>query len=378
MIPLFKPSLGKEELTNLEQVFNTGYITLGPKTKEFEERFAAYVGTPYAVGTSSCTIALQMALDVLKVKGGEVCVPPLTFVSTVTAAVYNQATPVYVDVDPDTLCMDPADLEKKITKKTKAIIPVHYGGHPCDMDRILAIAKAKNIPVLEDCAHTGGAYYKNKQTGSFGDMGCFSFHAVKPLAAGDGGMVTTHNENYARQLGSLRWLGASKDTYQRDKKGYDWYYEISCLGYKGYMNDITAAIAMAQLEKLESMNERRRKIADLYNEAFKGLDWLKTPVIRSYAKSSHHNYATKIDTERISRDDFMEHLKSNGISSGVHYMPIYQHPYYRVEDPRTPVAESVWQKIVLLPLFSSMTESEIQQVIDAVTGYAKIKKTISV
>jgi perosamine synthetase len=312
-------------------------------------------------------------MDVLNVKGGEVCVPPLTFVSTVAAVVYNGATPVYVDIDPETLCLDPEDFKRKITPKTKAVIPVHYGGHPCEMEEIQSLADRHGIAVVEDCAHAVGARFRGRSVGAFGVMGCFSFQAVKPLACGDGGMITTQDPNHDRILRSLRWLGADKDTYQRDQKGYDWYYEITRLGYKGYMNDITAAIGLAQLEKLDAMNARRGEIVGRYHEAFRSLGWFQTPVERAHVKHAHHNYAIKIDTERVNRAKFMEELKQKGISTGVHYLPVYKHPYYKTTDPKTPVTEAVWEKIVLLPLFSSMTDEEIQTVIDAVKSYQGIK-----
>jgi perosamine synthetase len=371
VIPLFRPSLGEEELANLAEVFRSGYITLGPKTAEFETRFAAYQGSRHAVGLANATIALQMSLDLCGVEGGEVLVPPLTFVSTVAAAVYNRAKPVYVDVDPVTLNMDPTDLERKITSRSRAIVPVHYGGHPCEMDGIMELSATHNIPVVEDCAHATGSMYKDQMVGTFGIVGCFSFHAVKPLATGDGAMATTQNDQIDRDLRQLRWLGATKDTHGREAEGagYDWYYEIDRLGYKAYMNDITAAIGLAQLEKQSRLTKQRRDVAKMYDAAFSNVDWIETPVENMHTFSVYHNYAIKLDSKRVDRAKFIDHMKQRGVTVGVHYLPIYKHTYYRDVEASTPVAEEVWQRLALLPLYADMTPNDVACVVDSVLAY---------
>jgi len=228
MIPIFKPLMNKEEiLYELGKIFDSGWIGLGPKTAEFEEKFANYIGVKYAVGVNSATAALHLGCRVLGLKeDDEVIVPSMTFVSTAIAPLYCQAIPVFADIEEDTLCIDPRDVEKKITPKTKVIIPVHYGGHACRMDEIMGIAKKHNLSVIEDVAHGCGGKYKRAKLGSIGIMGCFSFHAVKNLPTGDGGMVTTNNKEIYNKLKKLRWVGISKDTWGRSTEGYSWQYSV--------------------------------------------------------------------------------------------------------------------------------------------------------
>lgn len=369
MIPIFRPSMGDEEIEAVAEVLKSGWIGLGPKTKEFESKFSDYIGVKYAVGLNSCTAALHLALNVLGINSGEVITTPITFVSTAHAILYNSATPVFADIQEDTLNIDPHDIEKKITPKTKAIIPVHYGGHPCDMDEISAIASEHNLYVIEDAAHACGAEYKGEKAGALGNLGCFSFHAVKNLATGDGGMLTVNEESVYRKLLKIRWLGISQDTFQRNVKGYGWYYEVEHLGFKEHMNDITAAIGLVQLKKLEKGNARREEIANRYNEEFSKVEWVEVPVRKTYIKSSFHNYAIKVT--KGDRNKLIAYLAEMGISAGVHYMPLYKHPIYKKLGIKgdCPVAEKVWGKVVLLPLYPDMTDSDIEKVISAVKSF---------
>ena len=371
MIPIFRPSMDEEEIEAVAEVLKSGWMGLGPKTKEFEERFAEYIGTKYAVALNSCTAALHLALNVLGINSGEVITTPITFVSTAHAILYNSATPIFADVQEDTLNIDPVDIERKITRKTKAIIPVHYGGYPCDMDEILDIANEHNLYVIEDAAHACGAEYKGKKAGSLSDIGCFSFHAVKNLATGDGGMITTNDKTVYEKLLKLRWLGINRSTYQRDNKGYSWYYDVESVGFKTHMNDITASIGLVQLRKLDKMNAKRQEIVKRYNEAFADLDWIDTPVKRDYVKSSLHNYAIKVN--RGDRNELIAHLADKGISAGVHYMPLYMHPIYKKLwiKGNCPVADSVWKKVVILPLYPDMTEKDVEMVVESVRDFGR-------
>lgn len=369
MIPIFKPWMGKEEIEAVAQVLESGWIGLGPRTKEFEERFAQYIGTKFAIGVNSGTAALRLAINVLGINSGEIITTPITFVSTAHVILYNNATPVFADVQEDTLNIDPNDIEKKITPLTRAIIPVHYGGHPCDMDEILKIASEHNLYVIEDAAHACGAEYKGKKAGSLSDFGCFSFHAVKNLATGDGGMITTDNEVAYQKLRMLRWVGINADTAQRSQSGYSWYYEVEHLGFKEHMNDIIAAIGLAQLKKLDKGNAKRRQIVSRYNQALKDLDWIQTPTERDYVRSSLHNYAIKVT--RGDRNKLISYLAEKGISAGVHYMPLYLHPFYKVKgiSGHCSTADEVWQKVVLLPLYPDMTDEDIDKIIEAVRNF---------
>ena len=369
MIPIFRPSMGDEEIGAVAEVLKSGWIGLGPKTKEFEERFAEYIGTKYAVALNSCTAALHLALNVLGINSGEVITTPITFVSTAHAIIYNNASPIFADVQEDTLNIDPTDIKKKITPKTKAIIPVHYGGHPADMDEIRDIAIEHDLYVIEDAAHACGAEYRGKKAGSLSDIGCFSFHAVKNLATGDGGMITTNDEKVYQKLLKLRWLGINKGTYQRDTKGYSWYYDVEEIGFKTHMNDITAAIGLVQLRKLDAMNAKRRKIVKRYNEAFEDLDWIETPVEKEHVKSSLHNYAIKVN--KGDRNELIAYLAEKGVSAGVHYMPLYMHPIYKklgIEDD-CPVADRLWRKVVILPLYPDMTKEDVEMVVEGVREF---------
>ena len=368
MIPLFKPAYDEQELEALREPFTTGWIGLGPKTKEFEDRFAEFIGVPYAVGMNSGTAALHLGMKILDLEGGEVITTPITFVSTNHAILYNHAIPVFADVEEDTLNLDVREIPKLITPRTRAIALVHYGGHACDMDAVLEIARQHNLAVIEDCAHACGGTYKGKKLGSLGTAGCFSFHAVKNLACGEGGMLTVRDESQSARLRSLRWLGISKSTWDRaSEAAYAWYYEVNEMGYKCHMNDIPAAIGLVQLKKLENLNRRRREIAAIYTKAFSGLAWLKTPVEKSYAHSAQHNYVVKV----IHRDRFMEYLAKKGISTGVHYYPNHLYNLYKPFYRKLPVAEKIWQHLVTLPLYPDLAQSQIDHIIETVINFGR-------
>jgi len=374
MIPLFRPSLGEEELEAVRQTFESGWVGLGPRTGEFEEAFAEYVGVKHAVGTASATDALQLALKTFGVEGGEVITPSMTFVSTNHAILYNDAKPVFADIEADTLCLDIEDVKEKITSKTKAIIPVHYGGHPCDMDPLMEVAKDHGVMVLEDAAHAAGAEYKGRKIGSIGNAGSFSFQAIKNMTTGEGGMITTDDAKMDARLRKLRWVGINKDTISRSMAKYSWYYEVDELGYKCHLSDIQAAIGLVQLKKLdEYLNAGRTRVAERYNEAFEGLDWLSRPVEHNWANRVYWNYVLQLD----GRDSLGAALNDKGISFGVHYMPNHLHPFYQeliqdgtIEKPKVPVTMEVWERILCLPIFAGLKDAEIEKIIDTVTGFS--------
>ncbi len=366
-VPLFKPELGEEELSALREIFKTGWVGLGPKTAEFEKKFSEYIGTDFAVGLNSCTAALDLALRVRHFDGGEVLVPAITFVSTPHAVLYNNLRPVFVDVDPETLCMDTTDFERKITPRTKAVIPVHLGGHPVDMDPVVEIARAKNIFVVEDVANACGGEYKGKKLGSIGDFGCFSFEAKKNLTTGDGGMITIHDETMVAPLKRLRWCGIDKDTWKRfsENKNYSWYYEVRELGWKYNMNDIASAIGLVQLKKLDELLAKKSRIVNNYKIALKDISWLELPVEREWARGAWWLFIVKVPE----RDRFIEHLASRGITTGVHFMPMHHHPLYKKYGADVPKTEKVWPRMVTLLFYPSMTDSEFEEVIDAVKTF---------
>lgn len=374
MIQVFTPSMGEEEIEAVAEVIRSGWIGLGPKTKLLEESFASYVGVDYAVGVNSCTAALDLALKLLGVgSGDDVLVPTMTFVSTAHAVAYNNARPIFVDCEQDTLNFDLLDLCSKITPRTKAIIVVHYGGRPTDMDLLRDIAG--DIPIIEDCAHAAGSTFNGKMCGSIGDIGCFSFHAVKNLAAGDGGCLTMNNKEFHDKAKRLRWLGIDKGTWDRtgDDRSYWWKYDVNEIGLKCHMNDITAALALVQLGKLDNMNERRRDIASMY---FKGLSSLVDCGVRlpindgEGFSSSWHIFHLKVNPS--DRDDLSEHLRDFGVNTGVHYMPIHLYNCYGWQPP---LAESEKMKdcILTLPMHAGLTDDEVVYIIESIKGfYAKV------
>lgn len=378
LIPVFRPNYGKEEIEAVNKVIKSGWVGLGPKTEEFEERFARYIGVPYAIAVNSATSALHLALLAAGIKkGDEVIVPALTFVSTAHAVLYVGATPVFVDIEPDTLCISADDTARKITKKTRAIIPVHYGGHPCDMDKLKKIADSYNLTIIEDAAHACGSSYRGKKIGSISQFTCFSFHAVKNLATGDGGMITVKNQKIARKLRQLRWLGINRNTWDRigkirkskksSYKAYDWYYEVGELGYKYHMNDITAALGLVQLSKLDEANQKRHLLTNRYNNKLNKLSEIKCPVIKPNIISSHHNYVIRCKK----RDDLHTFFREKSISSSVHYMPLHLQPYYKKVCPKTslPIVENEWKQLLTLPLYPQLTFKQQDYIIDCINEF---------
>lgn len=370
MIPVFRPSVGEEELEAIREVLESGWLGLGPKTALFEERFKEYVGIEYAVGLNSCTAALHLALKVLGIgEGDEVLVPPMTFVSTIHAILYNEATPVFVDVEEETLIMSIDDIERKISPKTRVILPVDYAGHPVDLDPILKIAKDKGIYVIEDAAHACGAKYKGRKVGSISDLTCFSFHAVKNLTTGEGGMITTSNEEIDNRLRKLRWVGINKDTWSRSlpskKPSYAWQYDVEELGYKYHMSDINAAIGLVQLKKLDEMNRRRHEIFEVYNQNLDDLGEVAALIEKEYVESAHHIYALKVER----RDELVSHLKKNDIAPGVHYFPCHLYTFYKNFKADVPVTERIWESLISLPMYPDLTEDEIERVIQGVRSF---------
>ena len=368
MIPIFRPWFDEAEVEAVREVLLSGWVGPGQKVEELEARFAHYVGASHAVSLNSCSAALLLALKTLDVAGGEVITTPMTFVSTNHAILQNQATPVFCDIDPQTLNIDPKAIAARITPRTRAIMVVHFAGHPCDMDAILALANSHGIPVVEDAAHACGARYKDRMIGGMGTLTCFSFDARKNLSTGDGGILTTNDPALADRARKLRWMGISRGTYDRFRKNGTarrWEYEVGELGYKCYMNDLNAAIGLVQLGKLESANAQRREIFLQYERAFDALDWLQTPTERAEVRSAMHAYVARTSQ----RDGLIDHLEQRGIDSGVHYKPCHLFDVYRPYCAALPVTDALWPQLITLPMFPSMTQSEVERVIAAVRDF---------
>jgi len=370
MIQLFKPCITEEAIEAVAEVLRSGWIGLGPKTQEFEQVFAEYVGAKHAIALNSCTAALHLALIVSGVgEGDEVITTPLSFVSTNHAILYCGATPVFADVDPQTCNIDPDSIKRLITKKTKAIVCVHYGGYPCDLDAIYEIARDNNLKVIEDAAHAAGSIYKGRRIGSFG-LTCFSFHAVKNLPIGDGGMITTGSDETATRLRRLRWLGIDKDTYTRTEEDvgtYAWKYSVSELGYKYHMNDIAAAIGLAQLEVLDRDNACRNILGRIYDRHLKHPNIIRKCSqfeIDVTTRSAQHLYWIQV----FRRDALVAKLKRNGIAVGVHYIPNNQFQLYASCRGDTPHARSVGETIISLPLHLGLSYIDIHKVIGVINS----------
>jgi len=368
MIPIFRPDFDEAEVQAVREVLLSGWVGPGPKVDELERRFAEYVGSRFAVSVNSCSSALLLALKVLGVEGKEVITTSLTFVATNHAILQNGATPVFCDVDPETMNVDPEQVAAAITEQTAAILVMHYGGHPCDMDSIVASAQKHGIPVVEDAAHACGARYQGRRTGTLGTIGCFSFHAIKNLSTCDGGMLTTDDEQLAARLKRLRWMGISRDTWERFRTGTKsraWDYDVEEVGYKFHMNDLNAAIGLVQLGKLEGANAQRREIALQYERAFSDLDWVKTPVERPGVQSAYHAYVARV----ADRDGLIDHLAEQQIDASVYYKPNHLYSVYEPFSTPLPVTESVWQTLITLPLYPSMAQEQVDQVIEAVRSF---------
>ena len=369
MIPIAKPTIGKEELKNIEKVFKTNWLGMGSFVYEFEKRIEKYIGVKYAIATNTGTTAIHLALASVGVKpGDEVIVPSLTFAGSVQPIINLQAKPVFCEVEEDTLNIDVCDMARCITKKTKAILVVHYGGLPCNMNAILKIAKKKKIKVVEDAAHAFGSRYKGKRIGSFGDVACFSFDPIKNITCGEGGCVTTNSSKLAEVLRRKRLLGISKDTWMRYKNKRSWFYEIVTEGYRYHMSNINAAVGLAQFEKLEKFLNKKKKIVKAYDNSFKNLEGVAL-LRRDYKETAPFNYTMKIvrNKSKINRNDFVQKMAKEGISVGINYIPNHMQPFFKAYRKKLPVTERVWKEIVSLPLFYDMKKEELKKVITVAT-----------
>jgi dTDP-4-amino-4,6-dideoxygalactose transaminase len=369
-LPFHKPDIGDEEIDAVAEALRSGWLTTGPKVHTFEHAFARYIGAPHAVAVNSCTAALHLALDAVGLReGDEVLIPTMTFAATAEVVFYFKARPVLVDCEPDTLNVDPAGLEKSLSSRTRAIIPVHYAGHACDMARILEIAATRQLKVIEDAAHALPAAYKGQTVGTLGDLACFSFYATKTLCTGEGGMVTTANPDYAESVRMMSLHGISKDAWKRYSAEGSWYYEISKPGFKYNMTDIAAALGIVQLGKCDRMWEARKRIAEIYHEAFRDLDEVVRPVVRGDVKHAWHLYPIRLDLDqlRISRAEFITRMREQNIGVSVHFIPLHQHPFYRntygYQQQDFPNASSAYERLVSLPIYPSMTENDAADVV---------------
>ncbi len=372
-LPFALPDTGIEEIKEVAEAIESGWVTTGPKTKQFEMEFAAAVGAKHAIAVNSCTAAMHIALEAVGVgKGDEVITTPYTFAATAAVIRYFDATPVFVDVDPETLNIDPARIQAAITGKTKAILPVHIAGLPADMDAIRATADRYHLPVIEDAAHAFPAKYNGSTIGSLSEMTCFSFYATKTITTGEGGMLCTQNDEFAERCRMMALHGISKDAWKRYTAEGSWYYEILSPGFKYNMSDIAAGMGLAQLRKADMMLEKRRAIARAYNAGFSQFPHFQLPHDDPSHQHAWHLYMLRLNLDMLAIDRalFVEELKKRHIGVSVHFIPLHLHPYYRKLYGCTPgdypVAYREYLREISLPIYSKMTRSDVEDVIDAV------------
>jgi len=371
--PFHQPSIEDEEIQEVVDTLKSGWITTGPKTKLFEKKFQEYIGCKHAIAVSSCTAGLHLALVAAGVgQGDEVITTPYTFATTGEVIIQIGAKPVFVDIEEDGFNIDVTKIPEAITPETKAIIPVHFAGEPCDMDEIMKIAQENNLFVIEDAAHAVGAEYKGKKIGNIGDVTVFSFYATKNLTTGEGGMVTTNNDELAEKIRLLSLHGISKDAWKRYTAEGSWYYEILYAGYKYNMTDIQASLGIHQLNKLEKFLSIRQKYAQRYSSAFADVSEIKTPPVNHHVRHAWHLYVIRLNSASLSidRKQFIEALKAENIGSSVHFIPLHLHPYYKkkygYKQGDYPNSEQVYSRVISLPLFPKMADADLEDVIKAV------------
>jgi dTDP-4-amino-4,6-dideoxygalactose transaminase len=368
------------EIDEVVASLKSGWLGTGPKTHKFEEMFKEYKGSKYAMALNSCTAALHLSMLAIDIKpGDEVIVPAMTFASTASVVIHAGGTPVFADCEKDTMNIDPGDIERKISPKTKAIIPVHFAGRACNMDAIMDIANRHDLKVVEDCAHAIETEYQGKKAGTFGDLGCFSFYVTKNIVTGEGGMAITDNEEYADMMKIMALHGMSKDAWKRfSDSGYK-HYQVLYPGYKYNMMDIQAAIGIHQLPRVNRYWKRRQEIWNRYNEAFEDLPVFTPAPIEHGTRHSYHLYTLLLDVDNLNlnmtRDKFLEEMTKRNIGVGVHYIALHLHPYYQktfgYKRGDFPNAEWISDRTVSMPLSAKLTDEDVEDVTEAVKGIIK-------
>ena len=367
-----KQKIDEDDINSVVKVLKGDYLTTGPIVSEFENSVAKYVGTKYAVAVSNGTAALHMACYAAGIsEGDEVLVPAITFAASSNCVLYCGGKPVFIDIDPKSYNIDINKIKEKITSKTKAIIPVDFAGQSVDMDSILKIAEEYNLIVIEDAAHALGSEYKNEKVGSKAHMTEFSFHPVKPITTGEGGVVVTNSKELYEKMILFRSHGITRNSELMTENQGPWYYEQIDLGYNYRLTDIQSALGLSQIKKLDDFILKRREIVNKYNEAFKELEEIVTPFENEYSKSGHHIYVLLLNLDKLKcgRKEIFEALQAENIGVNVHYLPVYLHPYYKklgYKKGECPVAEDIYNRMITIPLFPSMTNKDVKDVIKAV------------
>jgi perosamine synthetase len=379
-IPYGRQSIDEKDVVAVCSVLRSDWLTTGPKIVEFEEAIANYVGAKYAVAVSNGTAALHCAMYALGIgPGNEVIVPPITFAASANCVCYMGAKPVFADVEPDTLLINPVEVERQITSKTKVIIAVDYAGQPCDYDTLQALARKYDLALVADGCHALGAEYKGQKVGTLAEMTVFSFHPVKHIATGEGGMIVTDNEEFAERMRKFRNHGISLDAQQREKIG-SWFYEMDDLGYNYRITDIQCALGISQLKKLPGFLKRRREIARQYDLAFKDINEISPLTVKDDILHAYHLYVVRLNSKLagMDRKDLFHKLRRKGIGVNVHYIPVHLHPYYRRKfgygPGLCPVAEDAYEAILSLPIFPEMSDEDVKRVVEAIRAAVGPKK----
>lgn len=377
-MPFHRAWLEDDEIQEVVDTLKSGWLTTGSKTHRFEEDFKNYIGCRHAIGLNSCTAGLHLSLVALELDSdSEVITTPMTFPATANVAVHERLRPVFVDIEPGTLNIDPAKIEEKISSKTKAIFPVHFAGHPCDMDAIQAIADKHNLVVIEDAAHALESSYKGKKIGNLGHMTSFSFYANKNITTGEGGMLTVNDDELADKIRVMRLHGLNKDAWKRYGNSGFAHWQLHTPGYKYNMPDISAALGIHQLKKVNKFLEIRKRYVEIYDEAFKDIPELEIMVRKDYAQSAYHIYiiALRLECLTIDRDQFLNEIQARGIGVAVHYIALHLQPYYQKEFKTKaedcPVASSYSERVLTLPLYPKMSAKDVTRVIETVRDLAK-------
>ena len=377
-LPFHKSWLEEEEHREVEDTLNSGWLTTGPKTQKFEEAFKDYIGCRHAVALNSCTAGLNLALTVQKfAEGDEVITTPMTFPATANVILLQRLKPVFADIEPGALTIDPRKIEAKITPRTRAIIPVHFAGHPCDMTPIQELADRHKLVIIEDAAHALESRYKGKKIGNLGHATAFSFYANKNITTGEGGMLVTNDDALAETLRIMRLQGISRDAWKRYGKSGFSHWEQTLVGHKCNMSDLNASIGLHQIKKVERFMTLRKKYVSMYDRAFADVAELETPVVRDYATHAHHIYVVSLRLEclTIDRDGFLDAIQSAGIGVALHYVALHLQPYYvknfNTKPQDFPIASNYSERVISLPLYPKMSSADVERVIGTVKDLIK-------
>ena len=377
-LPFALPDIDEEDIAAVVEVMRSGWITTGPKARSFEEEFAGRLGVKHAIAINSCTAALHLALDAVGLGAGEeVIVPTMTFTASAEVVHYFNARPVLVDVQADTLCIDPGAVRRAITPRTRAIMPVHYAGHPADMDEIVSIAAHHGLAVVEDAAHAFPSYYRGRPVGTIGQLGAFSFYATKTITTAEGGMLVTNCDAYAERARIMALHGMSRDAWKRYTPRGSWRYDVVAPAFKYNLTDMAAALGLTQLQKADRMWRRRAAIAKRYSSAFADHAELQIPITAPHATHAWHLYPLRLNLDllAIARDAFIGALADRRVKTSVHFIPLHTFTYYRSTQEYAPdafpVATHEFERIVSLPIYSSMTDDDVDDVIAAVADVSR-------